>query len=166
MHYQINFSSLFGMFSGGGGDGEEEESEEEEKSWLRSAADWVPVVGSFLGLKDAYQAGDKWGMAFYGVMLVSDFFLAGAIIKGIAKGGIKAFSKNYKNWDSWRKFYGDQSFAIPKQELHHWLWKRNGAKSGSGFAWKMKNQMWNLNPIANVSNIGLSTWRDFERGCF
>ncbi len=150
------FSSLFGMLSGGGGDDEEkEESETEGKSWLRSAADWVPVVGSFLGLRDAYQAGDKWGMAFYSIMLVSDFFLVGTIAKGIAKGGIRALSLGNTPWSardfwnpmsSYRTFYGNSGFAAPRQQLHHWFIHQRGP-IGRFVPNGIKHQMWNLIPM-------------------
>ena len=42
---------------------------------------------------------------------------------------------------------GKEKCADHYQHLHHWWLECDGAKSGSGFNWWAKNQMWNLKPM-------------------
>ncbi|MEW4923109.1 RHS repeat-associated core domain-containing protein [Algibacter sp. 2305UL17-15] len=107
----------------------------------------IPVYGSSMMAMQNFEDGEiGWGI-FNSAMAVSDIFLVKSLFTGIAKGGVVGFGKNYKNWSSWRKFYGEKGFAKKGQDVHHWLFEK-GASSGSGSWWKAKNQMWNLKPMA------------------
>ncbi|NQZ78476.1 MAG: hypothetical protein HRT61_20550 [Ekhidna sp.] len=110
---------------------------------------YIPVASSLIGVADAAYEGNYGGAVFNGAMAASDIFLAKSIAKGIAKGGLKMLTKNYKYWTSWRGAYGKTGFAKSGQQLHHWAWARNGAVKGQGFSWWAKNQMWNLKPMLN-----------------
>ena len=96
-------------------------------SWLR----YIPIFGSGLDAYDSFSRGHYWTGAFHTAMAISDVFLVKSLFTGIAKGGYKAFGKNYKNWSSWRSFYGKNGFADKGQDVHHWLFEKGG-KSGSG----------------------------------
>jgi RHS repeat-associated protein len=113
----------------------------------------IPVWGSGRAAVDDLQNGNYGWAAFHTAMAISDVFLVKSIFTGIAKGGISAFGKSYKNWggNGWRKFYGKEGFAKPGQHLHHWALARNGQTSGTGFNWWAKNQMWNLMPMPSVT---------------
>lgn len=91
--------------------------------------------------------------AVFVVLAISDIALVKSIATGITKGGIKVFGKNYKTWGQYRRFYGKEGFAKSQQHLHHWMLKRNGAKKGQGFSWKVKNQMWNLQPVPKINGM-------------
>lgn len=76
-----------------------------------------------------------------------------SLFSGVARGGFKALGKDLTNWSSWRSFYGKEGFADAGQHLHHWAWARDGAKSGSGFGWWAKNQMWNLKAVPKLEGM-------------
>jgi len=40
--------------------------------------------------------------------------------------------------------------------MHHWLWYRNGAKSGIGFDWKLTNSPWNLVTMKDSKLLSLT----------
>lgn len=104
---------------------------------------FIPVWGSGRSMMNNIEANDYLGASLDGIMVVSDVFLLKSVVRGIGTGGLKVMTKNYGSWSSYRRFYGNKGFAKKGEQLHHWAWKR-GAKNGSGFAWKLKNQMWNL----------------------
>lgn len=132
----------------------------------------IPIWGSGRAAVDHFQNGNYWQGALYTGLAISDVFLVKSIFTGIAKGGIAAFGKNYSSWSSWRKFYGNEGFAESGQHLHHWLLRRNGQKSGTGLAWKLKNQMWNLMPMkspafhTSIHGKGANAFNAFERAYY
>lgn len=107
----------------------------------------IPIWGSGRAAVDYFQNENYWSAAGYAALAISDVFLVKSIVTGVAKGGVKMFGKSYKTWGSYRTNYGKTGFAAPNQQLHHWAWARNGAKSGEGAGWWAKNQMWNLMPM-------------------
>ncbi|MBX2963967.1 MAG: hypothetical protein KF687_15755 [Cyclobacteriaceae bacterium] len=115
--------------------------------------DWVPVLGSVESMVQAYDRGDGWAVAGNFALAVSDMALVKSIATGIGKGGLKLLGKNYKWWNSTRKFLGTNGFAERGQHVHHWAWARNGAKSGNDLSWWAKNQMWNLKPIPKIEGM-------------
>ena len=127
----------------------------------------IPIWGSGRAAVDHFQNGNYWRGLGYTALAVSDVFLVKSIATGIGRGGLMALTKNYKTWSSWRRFYGKEGFAEAGQHLHHWAWKRNGAKSGTNLAWKMKNHMWNLMPMKDPAFHraihGFGTMNRFER---
>lgn len=107
----------------------------------------IPIWGSGRAAVDHFQNGNYWRAAGHTALAISDVFLVKSIVTGVAKGGVKMLGKSYKTWGSYRTNYGKTGFAAPNQQLHHWAWARNGAKSGEGAGWWAKNQMWNLMPM-------------------
>lgn len=129
----------------------------------------IPVWGSGRAAVDHFQNGNYWTSAGYIALAVSDVFLIKSITTGIAKGGLIALTKNYNSWSSWRSFYGKTGYAKSGQHLHHWALRRNGATSGIGFGWNIKNQMWNLMPMKSpafhtaIHGKGANAFNLFER---
>lgn len=133
----------------------------------------IPIWGSAKSAEYHYQNGEYWYGIGYTLLAISDLALLSSFGKGIAKGGLKALGKNYKNWSGnggWRGFYGKshytnpingkpiEPFAKSGQEVHHWFWKRNGQKSGTEFNWWAKNQMWNLIPLDAPIHTSVHGW--------
>ncbi|MFM8911721.1 MAG: RHS repeat-associated core domain-containing protein [Flammeovirgaceae bacterium] len=122
-------------------------------AWLKEIGDrdripdWVPVFGAIESASQAVDRGDGWAAAGNFALAVSDVFLVKSIAKGIAQGGLSLMTKNYKWWSSTRAYLGRTGYAEAGQQVHHWALFRNGAKSGEGFAWWAKSQMWNLMPM-------------------
>lgn len=107
----------------------------------------IPIWGSGKQMINDINDGDVSGAMLNGAVAASDIFVMKSVVQGIGKGGIRMLTKNYKGWSSYRKAYGKAGFALPKQEVHHAILKRNGATSSSGFNWWLKNQQWNLMPM-------------------
>lgn len=51
--------------------------------------------------------------------------------------------------------YGKEGFAGRGQDVHHWLFEKGG-KSGDGFSWWAKNQMFNLKPMNAMKFKGVT----------
>jgi RHS repeat-associated protein len=121
-------------------------------------SDWVPVLGAMESSVQASERGD--GLAAVGnfALAVSDMFLLRSVVKGIGQGGLSLLGKNYKWWGSTRSYLGKTGFAESLEQVHHVFWRRNGAKSGEGFAWWAKNQMWNLMPMSGTLHTSVHGW--------
>ena len=119
----------------------------------------IPVWGSGREAVADFQEGDYAGAALNGALAASDLFLAGAIVKGVAKGGFytvgkmaakKATKKATKttpyNWDAKvRPWMGAQGYLAKGQAGHHWAIPQNGW--GKGVPERIKNQPWNIKPM-------------------
>jgi len=118
----------------------------------------IPVIGSGIQAYYDFEDGDwEWGLANTG-LAISDAFLVRSIVKGVARGGVKAISKASKlPWSerpwmpSMRKFYGESGFVLKNQHLHHWIIPRN--QWGKNIPPFIKNQMWNLHPIPKINGM-------------
>ena len=119
----------------------------------------IPVWGSGREAVADFQEGDYAGAALNGALAASDLFLAGAIVKGVAKGGVytvgkmaakKATKKATKttpyNWDAKvRPWMGEKRYLAKGQAGHHWAIPQNGW--GKGVPERIKNQPWNIKPM-------------------
>jgi hypothetical protein len=119
----------------------------------------IPVWGSGREAVADFQEGDYAGAALNGALAASDLFLAGSIVKGVAKGGFytvgkiaakKATMKPTKttpyNWDAKvRPWMGKQGYLAKGQAGHHWAIPQNGW--GKGVPERIKNQPWNIKPM-------------------
>ena len=132
----------------------------------------IPIWGSGKQAIHDYQNGDYGWAAFNAALAISDVFLVKSIITGIAKGGVKMLLKNPRTWRESRRLYGQSGFAMPRQQLHHWLLRRNGQTAGTGALWWAKNQMWNLMPMKSqafhtaVHGWGPNAYNALERVWF
>jgi len=116
----------------------------------------IPFWGSGREAIADWQEGDKVGAALNGALAVSDLFLAGSVVKGLSKGGLKLAGSH--TWDATRKYLRKTRkywgvdhplgpFLKTRQEGHHWLIPRNGW--GEAVPDVIKNQMWNIKPMRN-----------------
>ena len=141
------FSSLFGIFSGGG-----DEEDEEEVGFGESL---IPVWGSIQLARQNFRKGEVgWGI-FNSIMAISDVFLVKSIFTGIARGGFRALAMGNRPWSarnfwdpnsSYRSFYGSSGFAAQGQHIHHRFIHQRGP-IGRFIPNFIKHQMWNLHPV-------------------
>lgn len=100
----------------------------------------VPVWGSAReAVADAHE-GDYVGAAINGGLAVSDAFVAGAVVKGLAKGGLKLAGSN--SWKETRRWMGKKGQLQPYQHGHHGIIPQNGW--GKIVPDVVKNQQWNV----------------------
>jgi RHS repeat-associated protein len=119
-----------------------------------SWAKWIPIWGAAKQAQLDFSVGKYgWG-SFNTAMAISDVFLLKSLLTAPLKGSVNAMAKEYTWWSAWRSFYGREGLAEAGEQLHHWAWQRNGAKSGSGFSWWLKNQPWNLMPMKESRLFG------------
>jgi RHS repeat-associated protein len=110
----------------------------------------IPVWGSgksaFYNLKD----GDLGWAAVNTGLAISDLFLVKSIYSGVSKVSI---GMSGGSWTNMRKAYGKAGWAVPKQEVHHAIWKRHNQLTGTDLAWKIKSLPWNLKPIPALGTM-------------
>ena len=129
----------------------------------------IPVWGSGREAVADFQEGDYAGGALNTALAASDLFLAGALAKGLLKGGGKAAfyvarkttknganrtAKNPYDWDDYvRPWLGkDGAMLAPRQHGHHWLIPQNGW--GKNVPDRIKNQPWNIKPMPDPVTHG------------
>jgi hypothetical protein len=87
----------------------------------------IPVWGSGREAIADYQDGDYVGAALNGALAASDLFLATAVEKAVAKGGLYAIKGAIgegaakTNWKAVRRELGDKKLLDAYQHGHHWL---------------------------------------------
>ena len=92
----------------------------------------IPVWGSGREAVADFQDGDYLGAALNGGLAVSDLFLATAIEKAVAKGGLYALkgaigeSAASQGWKNARKKMGELKMLDPYQHGHHWFIPQKG----------------------------------------
>jgi hypothetical protein len=92
----------------------------------------IPVWGSGREAIADFQDGDYAGAGLNGALAASDLFLAEAVGKAIAKGGIYAIrgpiinAATKNKWKSVRRQMGDLKMLEPHQHGHHWLIPQKG----------------------------------------
>jgi hypothetical protein len=124
----------------------------------------IPVLGSGREAMADWHDGDYLGAGLNAALAVSDLFVAGSLVKGIAKGGLygaKAAMRNPRLWreamsGNWKRdvrpWLGDQKFLKPNQPGHPWLIPQNGwGKKVPGY---IKNQPWNIKPMPSAEIHG------------
>lgn len=128
---------------------------EQAEQYLRShpgdAESLIPVWGSAReAIADGLE-GDAAGAALNGALAVSDLFLAGSAVKGVAKGAVfvaKAGTKRAApyGWNgNVRKWMGEAGHLAKGQHGHHWAIPQNGR--GKNVPDWIKNQPWNIKPM-------------------
>jgi hypothetical protein len=110
----------------------------------------IPVWGSGREAVADYQEGDYAGAALNGALAASDLFLAGSIVKGVAKGGVyvakNAAKKAPYAWKTEvRPWMVEKGYLKPGQHGHHWAIPQN--EWGKPFPDWLKNQPWNIKPM-------------------
>jgi hypothetical protein len=92
----------------------------------------IPVWGSGREAVADFQDGDYLGAALNGGLAVSDLFLATALEKAVAKGGLYALkgaigdSAASQAWKNVRRKMGTLEMLDPYQHGHHWLIPQKG----------------------------------------
>ena len=115
---------------------------------------FIPVVGPAWQAASDLQHRDYLGAAFNGGLAVSDLFLGGEILKGVAKGGGVFHGMASRTppfgWPAARKWMKESGFLHPGEEGHHWLIPQN--QWGRNIPDWLKNQPWNIMSLDKVTH--------------
>lgn len=157
-----DFETSNGWSSTGGADDAEPDSQDQTPAgtvgaplpWWRThpgfAESLLPVWGS---AREAWaDAEDGHGaLAIINAALaISDLALAGAVGKGLAKGGLKLAGSN--TWNATRKWMGKNGFLDAGQHGHHWFIGQSGW--GKDIPDIIKNQPWNIKGMPSAEIHG------------
>jgi hypothetical protein len=123
------------------------------------AESFIPVVGPAWQAAGDLQDRNYAGAAANAALAGSDLFVAGAVAKDVARGGmyaLKAAESDAANpyaWKAVRKWMGDKGFLDSGQHGHHWLIPQN--KWGKNVPDWIKNHPLNIKPMPDA----VTHWR-------
>jgi RHS repeat-associated protein len=119
---------------------------------------FIPIWGSGRAAINDFQNGNYgWGLFNTG-MAVSDVFLFKSVGTALGK-GVWKFGSN--TWGATRKWAVKNGYAIPWQDIHHWVIPRN--QWGKIIPNWFKNQPWNFSPLPQKFKDMGYTWSEIHR---
>lgn len=130
----------------------------------RTAAGFIPVVGSAMDAYDSFKKGNYGMMALNIGLMALDLTGGGAIVKGIAVGAFKwgsrsALKEVYKAgrsmaWENVRKRMLTRKLVTKNVSTHHWLITQEMAEK-----WKISNHVLNhpFNLMPDINSIAHAT---------